>query len=318
MTATGVIDVSAPASGPSASPAGDALGAPRRGRRLRLACGSASSTTARRRSRWRRSPAATERVQIGTNIAYGVGRTPLMWAAEARDLDELSAGRIILGLGNGTTHDDGELARRRRRRARRADGGARHRPAQALAAPPRARSHHEGRFYKVNLKPDRRHAAAVPRAPADLHRGRQPAHDRGRRPRRRRPRRAPDVHARATSTRSSAPRSPRARRRRVATASEIALAGVLICSVDDDVEAARRRLAYAVGQYAASRVYDRLFALHGWTDAQERIRDAARARDPEARDRRRARRRARRARRRLPPRRARRRRSRATRRATTT
>jgi alkanesulfonate monooxygenase SsuD/methylene tetrahydromethanopterin reductase-like flavin-dependent oxidoreductase (luciferase family) len=61
--------------------------------------------------------------------------------------------------------------------------------------------------------------------------------------------------------------------------SEIALAGVLICAVDDDVELARRRLAFAVGQYAASRVYDRLFALHGWTEAQQRIREAARARD---------------------------------------
>ena len=35
-------------------------------------------------------------------VAYGVGRTPLMWTAEAKDLDELSGGRIILGLGNGT------------------------------------------------------------------------------------------------------------------------------------------------------------------------------------------------------------------------
>jgi alkanesulfonate monooxygenase SsuD/methylene tetrahydromethanopterin reductase-like flavin-dependent oxidoreductase (luciferase family) len=65
-------------------------------------------------------------------------------------------------------------------------------------------------------------------------------------------------------------------------ASEVALAGVLICAVDEDVEAARRRLAFAVGQYAASRVYDRLFALHGWTGAQQTIREAARARDAEA------------------------------------
>ena len=28
-------------------------------------------------------------------------------------------------------------------------------------------------------------------------------------------------------------------------------------------------------QYAASRVYDRLFALHGWTEAQQVIREAA-------------------------------------------
>ena len=64
---------------------------------------------------------------------------------------------------------------------------------------------------------------------------------------------------------------------------------MLICSVDDDVEAARRRLAYAVGQYAASRVYDRLFALHGWTDAQERIRAAAQRPRPRGGDRGRAR-----------------------------
>src|SRR5919204_4196323 len=44
----------------------------------------------------------TERVEIGSCIAYGVGRSPLVWAAEARDLDALSGGRLILGLGNGT------------------------------------------------------------------------------------------------------------------------------------------------------------------------------------------------------------------------
>jgi probable F420-dependent oxidoreductase len=44
----------------------------------------------------------TERCAIGSGIMYGVGRTPLMLAAEARDLDELSQGRLILGLGSGT------------------------------------------------------------------------------------------------------------------------------------------------------------------------------------------------------------------------
>jgi probable F420-dependent oxidoreductase len=45
---------------------------------------------------------ATARCAIGSGIIYGVGRSPLMLAAEARDLDELSHGRLMLGIGNGT------------------------------------------------------------------------------------------------------------------------------------------------------------------------------------------------------------------------
>lgn len=44
----------------------------------------------------------TSRCTVGTAIAYGVGRSPLTLAAEARDLDELSDGRFVLGVGNGT------------------------------------------------------------------------------------------------------------------------------------------------------------------------------------------------------------------------
>ncbi|HEY0279661.1 MAG TPA: LLM class flavin-dependent oxidoreductase [Solirubrobacterales bacterium] len=44
----------------------------------------------------------TSHARIGSGIVYGVGRSPLMLAAEARDLDELSGGRMILGIGNGT------------------------------------------------------------------------------------------------------------------------------------------------------------------------------------------------------------------------
>jgi probable F420-dependent oxidoreductase len=45
---------------------------------------------------------ATERVTVGSAIAYAFGRTPLVLSAEARDLDDLSAGRLIVGLGTGT------------------------------------------------------------------------------------------------------------------------------------------------------------------------------------------------------------------------
>jgi alkanesulfonate monooxygenase SsuD/methylene tetrahydromethanopterin reductase-like flavin-dependent oxidoreductase (luciferase family) len=44
--------------------------------------------------------AATSRLRLGTAIAYALGRSPTVLAAEARDVDELSAGRLVLGLGS--------------------------------------------------------------------------------------------------------------------------------------------------------------------------------------------------------------------------
>ena len=44
----------------------------------------------------------TERVKIGTGIANAFTRTPLLHASAAMDLDELSDGRLILGLGSAT------------------------------------------------------------------------------------------------------------------------------------------------------------------------------------------------------------------------
>ena len=46
--------------------------------------------------------AATARVRVGSAIAYAFMRTPLLAASAAMDIDELSGGRVILGLGSGT------------------------------------------------------------------------------------------------------------------------------------------------------------------------------------------------------------------------
>ena len=46
--------------------------------------------------------AATERVKLGTAIAYAFMRTPMLAASGAMDIDEISSGRMILGLGSGT------------------------------------------------------------------------------------------------------------------------------------------------------------------------------------------------------------------------
>jgi len=45
---------------------------------------------------------ATERVKIGTGIANAFTRSPLLHASAAMDLDELSGGRMVLGLGSAT------------------------------------------------------------------------------------------------------------------------------------------------------------------------------------------------------------------------
>ncbi|MCZ6710624.1 MAG: LLM class flavin-dependent oxidoreductase [Gammaproteobacteria bacterium] len=45
---------------------------------------------------------ATQRVKLGTAIAYAFMRTPMLAASAAMDIDELSNGRMILGLGSGT------------------------------------------------------------------------------------------------------------------------------------------------------------------------------------------------------------------------
>lgn len=93
----------------------------------------------------------TARCTLGSGIMYGVGRTPLMLAAEARDLDELSGGRLVLGLGNGTRRMisdwhglDGDAPASRMeelvpllRRIWRLD---------------EAPVHHEGRFYRVHIQ----------------------------------------------------------------------------------------------------------------------------------------------------------------------
>ena len=224
--------------------------------------------------------AATDRVQIGSCIAYGVGRSPLIWAAEARDLDDLSGGRIILGLGNGTAammenwHGVSGQAPAARleelvpllRQLWRLDQGP---------------VHHDGRFYRVHVVPtDDVPPPLRPHLPIWTA-GVNPAMIR--------------VAARVADglvghpmfteqyvAEVVRPEFDAATARAGRDRDEVALTGILMCAVNEDEDAARRQLAYAIAQYAASRVYERLFALHGWSKEQQLIREAARRRDTEA------------------------------------
>src|SRR5256886_9069977 len=103
--------------------------------------------------------AATSTIELGSAIAYGFGRTPLVLAAEARDLDELSGGRITLGLGTGT--------RRMQQDWHGLDGE--HPASRVEELVPLLRRlwrlhegpiEHEGRFYRLRVQP-----TAPPREP---------------------------------------------------------------------------------------------------------------------------------------------------------
>ena len=224
--------------------------------------------------------ATTQRVLIGSNIAYGVGRSPLMWAAEARDLDDLSGGRLILGLGNGTAtmmenwHGTSGAAPA----ARMAELVDVLRKLWRLHEGP---VHHDGRFYTVHVAPGTGMAPPL--------RSHLPIWIAGVNPVMLRtvgrvadglighPMFSADyvdevVRPEIVGGAAQAGRS----------VEQIAVTGIRMCAIDDDEEAARRQAAFAIGQYAASRVYDRLFALHGWSGAQDKIREAARERDANA------------------------------------
>lgn len=48
--------------------------------------------------------AATERIRIGTYVVNAYARSPWLTGLAARDLDELSGGRFVLGIGTGNRH----------------------------------------------------------------------------------------------------------------------------------------------------------------------------------------------------------------------
>jgi probable F420-dependent oxidoreductase len=219
----------------------------------------------------------TSRVKIASGIAYGVGRSPLMWVAEARDLDELSGGRLMLGLGNGTARmmEDwhgvsGEAPAVRMeelvevmRKLWRLDEG----PVK-----------HEGRFYRVDLSP----TADTP-PPFREH---LPIYTAGVNDR------MIEVAGRVADGLCGhpmftalyldevvRPALAKGAVKRGRDPGEIAIVHEVMCVVDEDLELAREQLAFAIAQYAASRVYVRLFDLHGWSGERELIAEAVRAGD---------------------------------------
>jgi probable F420-dependent oxidoreductase len=223
----------------------------------------------------------TTRCRVGSAIAYAVGRSPLIIANDARGLDELSGGRLVLGLGTGTkgmqigwhgvTDPESpalrleELVPLLRRIWRLHEGPVKH----------------EGRFYSMNLTAT---AAVLPPV-----RERIPIFTAGVN------RRMIETAGRVSDglvchpTFSSRyvhevvrPSIARGAERTGRDASMIEIVGMLLCSVNEDEELARREVAAQIAFYAAPRAYGPMLEASGFAAEAERIRTAFADRDHEA------------------------------------
>ncbi len=215
----------------------------------------------------------TRRCRIGSAIAYAVGRSPLILANEARGLDEISGGRLVLGLGTGTKgmqvgwHGERdpespalrleELVPLLRRLWKLHEGPVRH----------------EGRFYSINLIP-----TAEVLAPT---REQIPVFTAG-------------VNARMIETAGRVsdglvchptfsskyvhevvrPAIALGADRAGRDSATVEILGMLMCSVHEDEELARREVAAQIAFYAAPRAYAPMMEMSGFAAEAERIRQA--------------------------------------------
>jgi probable F420-dependent oxidoreductase len=223
----------------------------------------------------------TRDCRIGSAIAYAVGRSPLILANEARGLDEISGGRLVLGLGTGT------------KGMQIGWHGVRDPEAPAVRleelvpllrriwrlheAPVR----HEGRFYSMNLTP----TAEVLRPTREE----IPVFTAGVNPR------MIETAGRVSDglvchpTFSSKyvhdvvrPAIALGADRTGRDPDAVEIAGMLMCSVHEDEEVARREVAAQIAFYAAPKAYAPMMEMSGFAAEADRIRKAFADRDTDA------------------------------------
>ena len=219
---------------------------------------------------------ATSTIELGTAIAYAFGRTPLVLAAEARDIDELSGGRFTLGIGTGT--------RRMQRDWHGLDGEHPASRVEELVPLVRRLWHlheapvvYDGRFYHVDVKPT---APAQPPVRPD-----QPIYTAGVNPRMiEAAGRVSDGlvgHPLFTAEYVSEVARPALAKgaQHAGRDVEVPIAGYLTCSVDADREAARTAARAVVAFNSTVKTYEVVHRLHGFEPHVERIREAWRSGD---------------------------------------
>jgi probable F420-dependent oxidoreductase len=221
--------------------------------------------------------ARTRGCRVGTSIAYASGRSPLVLATEARSLDEVSAGRLVLGLGTGT--------RRMMEDWHGIDPAGPATRMEELVPLLRAlwRLHegpvdHEGRFYRCKITPT---AETTPGVRDEI-----PVFTAGVNPR------MIEVAGRVANGLLGHPLFSRqyvddvvrpAIRRGLERGDRgkdtIELVGVVICAIAEDSDRARREAAAQLAFYSAPKTYGPLLDASGFGAAGEEIRAAFAKRD---------------------------------------
>ena len=220
---------------------------------------------------------ATQRTTIGSAIAYAVGRSPLVLSAEARDVDELSGGRLVLGLGTGT--------RTMQRDWHGVDPEAPAVRVEELVpllrrfwAMDETGIDHEGRFYRVHLRPT---VEVRPPLRSDI-----PVYLAGVNPRmiRAAGRVADGLVGHPISTPEYADAVARPALAAGAAAAgrrpdDVRVAGYVICAIHDDATVARNEARAQIAFYSVVRTYAPILELHGFQGHAADIRAAWDRRD---------------------------------------
>ena len=214
---------------------------------------------------------ATSRVTVGTAIALAFPRSPTITAATARDLQELSGGRFILGLGSQVKRVNQErfgveFEHPAPKMAEYADVVR-----KVLATFGGEQIDHRGRFYEITMNPFPG-AAPVPDVPLYLAAVNQKmAETAGRaydgllgHPMTSPKYIAEVVRPAVERGATDAGRDP----------AEVSLTTSVMMQLNDDLEAARRQAAYQIAFYATTRTYRPVLALHGFEDRVDDLRAA--------------------------------------------
>lgn len=219
----------------------------------------------------------TSRARICSGIAYAFVRNPVLTAAGAAELDNLTGGRIVLGLGTGTRRMNeswygipfAHPAPKMRETVQllRALWAARQGPSFSF----------DGRFYHIALENYSLRQMVRERIPiyvAGVNTGMigvagEVADGLVGHP----------LYSRRYLAEVVRPALQRGEAKAQRPAGSTRIAGYVITAIHADSEQARREAKHQIAFYSTVRTYDAIMALHGWEETAARIREAFHRRD---------------------------------------